>query len=289
MPLFTRNQVLAAKIETEPGTDIVPAGADAIKCAPVDVTVDGKSLEDPSVRSSISAQPRRFVNKIVRFTISVVLKGSGDADTPPEISPLLQSCAMEETVNAETSVVYNPVNAAADMKTCSIYVWKDGLCIKAAGCMGNIRAMFQAGEYAMITFEMEGKFVNAVDAVNPTPTYDTTTAIEVKNGGLSFGSWDDAVARNFEFNTGNTLVARGNVNASDGLEAYIVTARDPNWGANIEAVLEATNTFWADYIARDTVALDFTHGTVAGNIVEFAAPKANFDAPRFGEIGRAHV
>lgn len=282
--LFERNQVVLAKIETTPGSDISPAGADAIKCGVVDVSVDGKQLNDIAVRNSISAEPRRFVNKTVRMTITVAVKGSGDAKTPPEISPLLQSCALKEVIIStvgQEKVTYTPLNTAANMKTCTIYVYKDGLVIKAVGCMGELTFNGQAGEFAIFTFEMQGKFLAAADATNPTPTYDATEAEEVKNYGFDFGSYDEAVARNFGFSTGNNLVSRPNVNALDGLEPFVVTARDPQWNSNIEATLEATNPFWDDFINRDTVALGFTHGATSGNIVEFAAAKANYDAPRF--------
>jgi hypothetical protein len=279
--LFERNQVVLAKGEgATPGTDASPTGTDAIKCGLVDVTVDGKQLNDLAVRSSISAEPRRFVNKTVRISIPVAVKGSGAAGTAPEIDPLLQACALKATTSAGVSVAYTPLNTAADMKTCTIYVYKDGLVIKAVGCMGELTFNGQAGEFATFTFDMQGKFASASDASNPTPTYDDVDPIEVKTYGFSFGSYNDAVARNFGFTSGNNLVSRPNINAADGLEPFMVTARDPQWSSTIEAVLEVTNTFWGDFIDRDTVALDFAHGTVAGNTVEFAAPAANYDAPR---------
>ena len=279
--LFERNQIVLAKIEATAGTDSAPAGTDAVKCDLADVTVDGKQLTDLAVRGSISAEPRRFVNKTVKATIRVAVKGSGAAGTASEISPLLQACALEETVSAGVSVAYTPLNTAADMKTCTIWIYKDGLCVKAVGCMGELSFVGQAGEFAVFTFDMQGKFASAGDVTNATPTYDDVDPVEVKAAGFEFGAYTTAVARNFGFNTGNNLVARPNVNAADGLEPFMVTGRDPQWNSTIEAVLEATNPFWGDFIDRDSVALEFTHGSVAGNIVVFAAPAANYDAPKF--------
>lgn len=279
--LFERNQVVLAKIETTSGTDAAPVGTDAVKCDLVDVSVDGKQLTDLAVRNSISAEPRRFANKTVKATIRVAVKGAGAAGSAPEISPLLQACALEETLSAGVSAAYTPLNTAADMKTCTIWIQKDGLCIKAVGCMGELTFMGQAGEFAVFTFDMQGKFSSASDVTNATPTYDDVDPVEVKAAGFELGTYTTAVARNFGFNTGNNLVARPNVNAADGLETFMVTARDPQWNSTIEAVLEATNPFWGDFIDRDTVALEFTHGSVAGNIVVFAAPAANYDAPKF--------
>lgn len=280
--LFERNQVLLAKVEVTPGTDAVPVGTDAVKCGIVDVSVDGKQLTDPSVRNSISAEPRRYVNKTVKISIPVAVKSAGAAGSAPECAALLQACALKQTLSAGVSAAYAPVNTVADMKTCTIHIHKDGLAIKAVGCMGELSFAGQAGEFAMFTFDMQGKFASAADVANPTPTYDAVDPEEVKDAGFEFGAYTAAVARSFGFTTGNNIVSRPNVNAADGLEPYIVTARDPQWNSNIEAVLEATNSFWADFIARDTVALAFVHGATAGNIVEFSGPKANFDAPKLG-------
>ncbi len=284
--LFARNQVVLAKIETVRGTDAAPTGTNAILCEVVNPTVDGQTLENNVVRASIAQQPTRYVNKTVKVTIVVRAKGSGTAGVAPEFASLLKCCAMKETlVDTEGSEAakYKPCNKDADMNTCTIYIYKDGLCVKAVGCMGNFKFDGKYGEYPSITFDMEGIFSNAVDAVNPTPTYDSTEPVEMKNEGFTFGDWTDAVARDFSFETGNTLTSRGNINAASGLMPYVITARAPKWNSNIEAVLEATNSFWADYMNRNTVELSFTHGTVEGNIVEFSAPKANFDTPSFQE------
>jgi hypothetical protein len=278
--LFTRNQVLLAKVETTRGTDITPTGTDAIKCGVVDVTVDGRDLQTMAVQNSIAALQKRLVNKKMTFMISLELKGSGAAGTAPESSPLLQACGLTETVNAGVDVAYTPENTDGDMKSCTIYLFKDGIKWAAVGCMGNMEVTADAGSYLVATFTMVGKFSSVADAANPTPTYDSTDPVQVESYGFSFGSWNDAVARSFGFASGNTVGDRNDINSSDGYRGPFISARDPVWNANIEAVLEATNTFWDDFTNRDTVALDFTHGTTAGNILSFAAPKANYDAPR---------
>jgi len=282
--LFERNQVVLVKTETERGVNAAPVAANAISCGIVDISVDGKQLDDPTVRNSIRTQPRKFINKIVRVTIPALIKGSGDAKTPPKISPLLQACALKETITTtegQEKVEYTPLNADADMKSCTIFVYIDGLVVKAVGCMGELSCNAAAGEYGALNFSMQGKFLSAGDEANPVVAADTVNAIECKSYGLNFDTYDDAVIRNFGFVTGNTLVARPNVNAADGIEPFCIPARDPLWNAKIEAVLESSRSFWADYINSGTIDMAFTHGTQAGNIFMFSASKANVDAPKF--------
>lgn len=281
--LFSRNQVVLAKIETVRGTDAVPTGADAILCEVVNPTVDGQSITNNVVRASISAEPDKFVNKTVRATIVVRAKGSGEAGVAPEYAPLLKSCALKENVVEDTSVDYTPSNSDSTMKTSTIYIYKDGLLIKAVGCMGNFRFDGRYAEYPSFTFDMEGIFSSASDASNPTPTYDETEPVEMKSEGFKFGTWANAVARDFSFESGNSLVSRGNINAATGLMPYAITARDPRWNSNIEAVLESEHPFWQNFQNSERVALELTHGSVAGNIIEFEAPKATIAAPAFSE------
>jgi hypothetical protein len=283
---FERNQVLLAKVESTQGVDAEPTAANnAIKSAVISITIDGQELTDPTVKGSISAEPRRYTNKTVTLSIPVVLKGSGTAGLPPEISPLLQCCACKETIvdtSGSEEVNYKPVNTAADMKTSTVYVYKDGLLVKVTGCMGNFSLSSQAGEFAQITFNLQGKFLSATDASNPSsPTYQDVDPVEVKAYGLTFGSYDDGIIRDFGFETGNTVVSRRNLNAPDGLEPYFVTAREPLWNANIEAVAESESSFFDYFDDRTTTAVTFTHGSTAGNKVIFSAPKANYDAPTF--------
>ena len=281
---FERNQVLLAKVESTQGTDAEPtAAANAIKSAVIGVTIDGQELTDPTIKGSISAEPKRYTNKTVTLSIPVVLKGSGEAGTAPEISPLLQCCACKETVVStlgSEEVNYKPVNTAADMKTTTVYIYKDGLLIKVVGCMGNFTLSSPAGEFATITFNLQGKFAGATDATNPaSPTYQNVDPVEVKAYGLTFGSWDDGIIRDFGFETGNTIVSRKNLNAPDGLEPFFVTARDPIWNTTLEAVSESESSFFDYFDDRTQTALTFTHGSVAGNKVIFNAPKANYDPP----------
>lgn len=283
---FERNQVLLAKIETTQGTDAEPTAADnAIKSGVIGITIDGQELTDPTVKGSISAEPRRYSNKTVTLSIPVVLKGSGTAGLPPEISPLLQCCACKETIvdtSGSEEVNYKPVNTAADMKTSTVYVYKDGLLVKVTGCMGNFTLSSPAGEFAQITFNLQGKFLSAADSANPSsPTYQDVDPVEVKAYGLTFGSYGDGIIRDFGFETGNTVVSRKNLNAPDGLEPYFVTERNPIWNANIEAVAESDSAFFSYFSNRTTTAMTFTHGSIGGNKVIFSAPKGNYDAPTF--------
>jgi hypothetical protein len=287
--LFDRNQCLLAKVEAVRGTDAAPTNADdAVRCAVLNPTIDGQPLERFDV-STLSAQQEKLVNKKMSFSIQVYLKGSGAAGTAPDWGALMLGCGTKETVTPVTSVVYAPENHDTSMKSVTIWLYKDGLLFKAVGCMGNASLDLQAGQYPVLTFQMSGKFSSVADAALVTGTYDTTDPVQVASVGLSFGAWNDAVCRNFGMETGNQVADRLDVNSSDGFHSSFIGARNPRWSARIEAVLEATNDFFADWLANTTMALDLAIGAAAGNIASIAAPKAASAAPKLAADGSLNM
>ena len=76
----------------------------------------------------------------------------------------------------------------------------------------------------------------------------------------------------------NEVVQRLNVNASWGLEGYIVADRAVAGSLNPEEVTEATNSFWADWQAGTSKALSVTVGRTTGNKYSIACPVAMYDS-----------
>lgn len=278
--LFARNQILLAKVEADAGVDAAPVAADAVRCAEINPEVDGINLERLDI-STLSALQEKLINKKIRMSITVHLKGSGAAGTAPEWGPLARACGLKQTLTPATRAEYKPTNTASEMESVTLYLYKDGLLWKVVGAMGNMRVNYESGNYVNATFDMEGKYESVEDtAMVASPVYDDLDPIQVQEAGLTFGDWDDAVAPSFSFNTGATITDRLDINSEEGIHSKIITARDPRWEASIEAVLETENSFWADFLALDTAALAVAHGAETGNIIEFAAPKASFSAPR---------
>lgn len=269
-------QLLLVKIEVTEGTDPTPTKTDnAVLCADVVPGYAFEKLERLALSQSISAVKDLIGQETIDFTISVEAKGSGDNDTPPEISPLLKSCGLTETITPSTSVAYAPTAPTDTWGSCTIYLYKGGILWKANACRGNVRFNAEAGAYGTFTFQMSGKFGGVSDAAVPaSPTYQSTIPVIVASAAFSFGAFNNAVIRSFSFDSGNQVSKRPDINSAQGLKGYVVGRRDPNYSVKVEAELEADHPFWGDLRARTEEALDLTIGSVAGNIVAFAAPKA---------------
>lgn len=273
--LSARDQVILAKIEVTEGTDPTPVKADdALEAAAVMPDTDFQQLERIAIQSGIAAAKQVFGRKTMRFTVTVELKGSGAAGTAPDIGPLLQACGMDETVNAGTSVVYTPFDPAAAAKTITVYIYKAGLLFKLHACRGNAEVQLVPGNYCRIVFSMQGKFGGVTDAALPSsPTYQSTIPVQGASAGISFGAFNDAVVSSLNLSTGNQIIERADLNSTEGLKGWALPRRDPQITASVEATVEATCDWWDKMEDRDEEAVDATIGTVAGNIVELAAPK----------------
>lgn len=272
------NQLLLAKLEVSFGTDSVPvAASNSVLCFPVNPEPDREVIDYPVVRASISAAKERIGLKMVNFTISVPLKGSGNNahDVPPECSPLLQSCRFKETINAGVSVVYTPTPSSEEPKSCTIYHYLDGVATKAVGCRGNAKISAEAGKPPTIELTLRGRLLSHGDEATPAGSVlQSTDPVVVESGGMSFGAFNDAVVTVFGFNTGNETFDEKNINAVGGCNGVAMGGRDPRWNASLRATLEASHAWIANIDNRVEEAIDLTIGTVAGNTVAIAVPKA---------------
>ncbi len=279
MPLLTRNQLLLVKVENIKGLDAAPTAAlNAILADLVDVSFDIQKIQAPEVRRSISEAPERPGRKKASFTIRVALKGSGEAGVAPEIAPLLQCCALKQTIVSDVGleeVNYKPVSTEADMKTATVHLFYDGRAVKAVGCTGNFSISAPPGEIAIATFNLQGSLsFNGDEAMPSGESYQDVTAAVVESGNFSFGSFDAAVVNSFALESGNNIIDRLDINSVGGLHSSIVVGRNPSWSAAVEATKESVKAWWGNFIGRVKEAISLNVGATPGNIVEIELPQA---------------
>lgn len=278
MTMLIRNQLLLAKVETNKGEDAAPAVANAILTDLVDVSFDVQKISMPEVRRSLAEAAERIGRKKAVFTIRAALKGSGAAGTAPEISALLQCCALKQTIVTtlgSEEVNYKPVSAEADMKTATIYHYCDGRLVKAVGCTGNYTISAPPGEVAIITFNITGKLTfNGDAAILTGESFQDVVAPVVESGDFVFGTFDAAVVGDFSLESGNNIIDRMDINSAGGLKTSTVVSRNPVWSASVEATTEAVKAWFENFEDRIQEEISFTIGSVSGNKVIILMPKA---------------
>jgi len=275
MALLLRKRLILIETESSYGTDPTPTGADAVLVRDLNITPQQSDVVNRDVvRPYLGASEQLLANTRVECSFSVELAGSGAAGTAPQYGKALQACGLSETIVADTSVTYAPVSSSFSSVT--IYYNIDGLRHKVTGCRGTFSINCTVGEIPTIDFTFTGVYVAPDDSALPSATYaNQASPLIFKNGNtssfqlLSFAGALQA----FSFDLGNNLVYRELVG---GTKEVLLTDRAGTGSTTIEAVSIASKDYFAAALTETSLGnLDFTHGSAAGNIVDFASTRVD--------------
>lgn len=275
MALLLRKRLILIETESSYGTDSTPDGADAVLVRDLNITPQQSDVVNRDVvRPYLGASEQLLANTRVECSFSVELAGSGTAGTAPQYGKALQACGLSETIVADTSVTYAPVSSSFSSVT--IYYNIDGLRHKVTGCRGTFSINCTVGEIPTIDFTFTGVYVAPDDSALPSATYaNQASPLIFKNGNtssfqlLSFAGALQA----FSFDLGNNLVYRELVG---GTKEVLLTDRAGTGSTTIEAVSIASKDYFAAALTDTSLGnLDFTHGSTAGNIVDFASTRVD--------------
>tara|TARA_B100001063_G_scaffold241712_1_gene269097 strand:- start:647 stop:1585 length:939 start_codon:yes stop_codon:yes gene_type:complete len=276
MALLLRKRLVLIETESTYGTDPTPTGADAVLVSDLSITPQSSDVVSRDlIRPYLGASPQLLANTKVECTFSVELAGSGTAGTAPQYGKALKACGLAETIAAGTSVTYDPVSSGFESVT--IHYNIDGVRHKMTGCRGTVAISASVGEIPTLDFSFTGIYNAPDDSALPTPTYaNQADPLLFKNGNttsfqlLSYaGNLQD-----FSFELGNEIIYRELIGAG---KEVLITNREVSGSVSIEAVLMATKDYFASAVDDDAALgnLQFTHGTAAGNIVQFTSSKVD--------------
>jgi len=271
------DRLVLAKIESTKGTDPTPAPAtDAVRVRSVTVSKAQDNLDRAVVKQSMGMLPHLVGKESMTCTLEVELRGSGAAGTAPEWGPLLQACRTTETIVPATSVTYAP--STGTEKSCTIYVYKDGLLWKFIGAVGTVSISNDIGQIGIATFTMSAPYLAPTAVADPAgAVYDNvqpivTSSSTVINDGASIkvSTW--------------ALDLAGDVQEHyvTGDHQFVVADR-PAATCTFTKDSVATAAEWTALSSGTDAALSFTLGATAGNICTITAPVARRDSVAYGE------
>ena len=284
MALLLRKRLILIETESSYGTDPTPDGADAVLVRDLSITPQSSDVVSRDlIRPYLGASQQLLANTKVECTFSVELAGSGAAGTAPQYGKAIQACGLSETIAANTSVKYEPESSGFNSIT--IHYNIDGVRHKVTGCRGNLTLNATVGEIPSLDFAFTGIYNAPDDTALPTPTYaNQDDPLIFKNGNTSsfqLLSYAGAL-QSISMDLGTSLVYRELVG---GTKEVLITDRAVSGSVSIEAVLMATKDFFAAAVDDDAALgnLQFTHGSVAGNIVQFTSSKVDIGDVSYGD------
>lgn len=280
-----RKKALLFKIETVYGTDAVPTGAaNAVLGIDLDITpLDGNSVERGVETPYFGHLGEILVETHVKFRFHTELQSSGAAGTAPAWGPIMRASSAAEVISAGVSVTYNPITDNQEAATCYFYI--GNTLHKIVGCRGTGRVVLNANQLPRIEWEFTGLYVPPTSAAPPAVTITAWQAPipASKVNTPTFNVHGTAlVAEGITVDFGNEVNGRFLI----GQESVEVVDRKSVGQVIFESPSIATKDYFAAAVGRITDTISVIHGTVAGKIIEVAAPKVEIGRPAYSNGGK---
>lgn len=276
MGLSMKNLALLAMTQTAKGTPASPVpGTHAILCKAFSpVPIKGTFVDRNLVQGAKGNYGKLFGGEYRTLEIEVELAGSGAAGTAPKYAPLLKGCAMNETLTATVSAVYQPVAGVGSYLTLDAFM--EGVRFRMTDALGTVSFALNAAQIPVMKFSFTGQYVAMTDAGAPTGLVYTGFVKPLLVGGANTSAFTLAglnlVTDQFGLDLANQVSWKNLINDSGARN----DDRKPTASATFEMTTVATKNWAASVQTGEEMALAITHGTQAGNIVQIACPKLAF-------------
>tara|TARA_R100000329_G_scaffold95523_1_gene79399 strand:+ start:15 stop:947 length:933 start_codon:yes stop_codon:yes gene_type:complete len=284
MALLTRKRVILIEAESSYGTDPGMASSTVVLVRDLSITPQSSDVVNRDVvRPFLGASEQLLANTRVECTFSVELAGSGTAGAAPRYGDALKACGFSESIVSNTSVTYAPVSSS--FSSITIHYNIDGVRHIVSGCRGSFSINASVGEIPTIDFNFTGVYATPTDSALPTVSYgNQATPLIFKNGNTTnFQLYSFAGAlQSLTLDVGNTLVYRELVG---GTKEVLLTDRAATGSVTMEAPTLAQKDYFSAALIDYTLGnLQVTHGTQAGNIVQFTSSKVDIGDVNYGEM-----
>lgn len=281
MGLNLRNSVVLAALESTYGTDATPTGAaNAVLAKNVQVSpLEQDSVQRDLVRPYFGNDEQIPVGTRISMQFEVELAGSGAAGVAPAYGPLLQACAMDETVDL-ADVRYTPVSS--NFKSLTLVYNLDGVRHKAIGCRGTVVFAFDARGIPVMRFSFIGLYANVVDATVSGVDFSAfkkPKSVNYRDTPSCSLFGQSVVMQSLSLDVGMQVVYRNLV----GFEGVNLTDRAARGAISFEYTKVATYDWFANIKAGNSGAISLVHGLTEGNIVELSASNVQITTPSIGD------
>ena len=284
MALLTRKRVILIEAESSYGTGPSMASSTVVLVTDLSITPQSSDVVNRDVvRPYLGASEQLLANTRVECTFSVELAGSGTAGAAPRYGDAIKACGFSEAIVSNTSCTYAPVSSS--FSSITIHYNVDGIRHIVTGCRGSFVINAEVGSIPTIDFTFTGIYNAPTDNALPTVAYgNQATPLIFKNGNTSsFQLLSFAGAlQSLTMDAGVTTAYRELVG---GTKEVIVTDRASSGTVSIECPTISQKDYFSAALTDASLGnLQFTHGTAAGNIVQFASTKVDIGDVNYGEM-----
>jgi len=278
-PLSTRRRIALVGLETvERGQPVVPATP--LTCYEAKMDPKAAYSERKPTGPSAGNAPGVLGAMIGTFTCRADLRGSGTSGLDDGLDVLLQCCGFNVNGN-----VYTPESVAADQKTCTIYLYEDGMLKVLSGCAGTFTLDGEAGQVGVINFDMSGVWTDVTYDGLPQTSPNATLAPRFVSAAMAIDVTYSPFVGRFSLNMGNNVSPREDVNSPGGVLHYVVADRSPVISLDMEAAVSPAHDPFALWLAGTPAAFTCRFGAETGNAVAINAPAIQYREIAEGDRG----
>ena len=284
MALKYRQKVLLAKLEATSSTAETLAKADAILAAGIEITPLAGETTAREIEYAYYGHAGDIpINTHQQISFKIELAGAGAAGTAPAWGPLLQACAFAETISAGAKVEYNPITGAEKSLTIGINI--AGQLHTMQGCRGTFTLELSSNAIPYINFTFTGQWTDpaAAQAVSD-PVYTGFKKPQIASNRntptFSFLGSSALSLTEFAYDHGNSVIHREVIG---GANEVLITGRAPTGSVTFDTPAFSALNLPKKARDGDTGTLQLIHGTAAGNIIQFGAPKIQLSAPSYAD------
>lgn len=271
MPInyYARKKTILGKKEVTYGTDPTPAPAtDAVRTLdfsiePFNAEAVATNEDKPEPGNDVSV----LVGRSVRCSFGVFLASAGTAGDLPAHDFLLAGVGYEgDNVTDPAIAKYTQVFPVTDSIT--FYVDLDGKLHKFTGARGSLEIVSEKRSFPRMNFSFIGKFEPVAASAIDTSLVDKSAwlkALPFRASTVDISFFGQTVAAHSLRVTSGEDVQFRETSAEETIE---VQDRAGTFQLRFDEPAIGTYDFWDDIDSENTGALNYTIGTVAGEIVE---------------------
>lgn len=281
MPLLKRKSILAASVETTPGTSpTLVAGDCAFNAYDVVLqpSIDMQTREGQGAFGYLPSVPGMYKGTC---TFKTDLGWDGTTTIPTWASVLLAGCGV---VNAAGTLTPRSEAPGSNVKTLTLAHYVDGVRRQLVGAVGNVVFNLPTGRMAFAEWSFEGVFFSEIDTVFLSSiVYPTALPLRFASAtACSFNSIPMRVEQ-ITINLGNVIHLREDPTTAAGLLAGIIVDRNPKLTANPEKNLVSVQDRQAIWQAMTEAAIQITMDAPGAGTLAFSAPKAQIINNQIGD------
>jgi len=274
MTLLKRKRVLAAKIESTPGTaESLTAAEAAFNCYDIMIQTETE-LEKREGQGSYGMRASVPGGYKGRITFKHDASWDGTATEPSWADTFLPACGW-----VKSGQVFTPRTEApgSNVKTLTIGVYIDGVLKLLRGCVGTFKLNCPTGKAAFLEFDFMGIWQSPTDTAILAPTYPTAQPLRFATSTTTWNSVD-LLVENLTLDSGNTMMLRESSGTAAGFSAGLITNRIVTITGNPEAKLVATQDRYGKLLDMSEHALTWSLDGPTNSVITINAPKAQIQS-----------